>query len=182
MMGETDIIDKFQKGDNATFKYLFDLYFHPLSFIAGNLLRKYNEPTDDFVLFAFTQLFMNRMKIDTEAHIKAFLIFTVTNKCKNFIRDKKRTRSVHARYAQLSENCYDPMSPGFNKQQAFIAIEKSMEDLPPQARKVAELFYFQGMSIGRIAKTLKLKPTSVRQTNSRAVKKLRQEVKSADIN
>lgn len=180
-MGENEIIIKLHQGDNAAFEELFDRYYHPLTFTASKLLRQYNEPTDDYVLFAFAQLFEHRVKVQTMAHVQAFLFLTLTNKCKNFFRDKRRTLIVHADYLQLSDRYYDPESPGFNKQQAFIEIEKGINQLPGQARQVAELYYVDGVPIKQIAKNLNMKPESVRQSNYRSLKQLRRTVNIAEI-
>jgi RNA polymerase sigma-70 factor, ECF subfamily len=179
-MGEQEIVKKIQEGDNATFKYLFDLHYHPISFTVSTLLRDYGELPDDYVLHAFLKLFENRMKIESLTDAKYYLYVTATNKARNFIRDIKLRRSLNAEYSKFTDDCYNPTAPGFKRWQAFRAIDEKVNLLPAKIRQVFILFYYHRMSCAEIAKKLKLNYNSVKQYNARALAQLRATVDLAE--
>jgi RNA polymerase sigma-70 factor (ECF subfamily) len=57
-----------------------------------------------------------------------------------------------------------------------VQIVKTIEQLPPQARKIFQLFYLQHKSYREIAAELQLSPQTVRNQKQRAAKLLKKMV------
>jgi RNA polymerase sigma factor (sigma-70 family) len=66
--------------------------------------------------------------------------------------------------------------PEVAENETLIALQTVMQKLPPAKRRVAELYFFQGSSVGMIARLLGLEEGAVKSIISETLKRLGEEL------
>ena len=115
-------------------------------------------------------------RIESEAHLKHWLIRVTVNECANIFRSPWKRRFLPLEEGMLSE-VGDAPAPNDR-------LDAALEKLKPDQRTAIHLFYYEDMSTEEIARALGVKPTAVRERLHRARKKLKEllEGKEADGN
>src|SRR5687767_5022335 len=81
-MKETDIIyiiEDFKKGSTRALNYIYNLFYNPLCYFAGQLVSK--EEAEDIVTDTFVKLWLKHEDFHSLQGIKAFLYIAVRNSC-----------------------------------------------------------------------------------------------------
>ena len=105
-------------------------------------------------------------KIESETHLRHWLIRVTLNECTNLFRSAWRRSTL-----PLEEGMLPAIEdiPASNDR-----LDAALAKLKPDQRAVIHLFYYEDMSTDEIARALKVKPTAVRERLHRARKKLNQ--------
>ena len=104
---------------------------------------------EDIVQDTFLQLLRSEHTFDNDEHLKAFLIRAVINRCKDFLKSARHTRSIEL--SEAAENILPaapPPDPG--ESEVLAAVRK----LRPAYRDVIYLFYYEEYSVREIAQML----------------------------
>ena len=122
------------------------------------------------------KLCRNADRIESESHLKHWLIRVTVNECANLFRSPWRKRTLPLEEGMLRETS-DLPAPSDH-------LDAALEKLKPDQRTAIHLFYYEDMSTEEIARALGVKPTVVRERLHRARKKLKQllDGKEADGN
>ena len=105
-------------------------------------------------------------KIESEAHLKHWLIRVTVNECANLFRSPWRKHILPLEEGMLRETGDTP-APNDR-------LDAALQKLKPNQRTVIHLFYYEDMSTEEIARALDVRPTAVRERLHRARKKLKQ--------
>jgi RNA polymerase sigma-70 factor, ECF subfamily len=180
-LSELKLIKSIRDGDKDAFRLLFDQYFAPLFDYASTLV-KYPEPAEEIVQETFIRLWENRMQLNIDISVRAYLYRSIHNNCISYFRnrtmDAKHSKiireeiSYHAGLAMLnfSENILDTIITG----ELESHLNRVIEGLPDQCRKIFCMSRYDHLSYQEIAEKLGISVNTVKTQLSRAFEKLRE--------
>lgn len=121
---------------------------------------------EDVYQEVFFHLFARQPALDSEEHLKAWLIRTACNTSINLVK------SAWRRLVRPMPEGYDPPE-GSAKEAAGEALRGALRRLPERYRTAIYLHYYEGLSTEEIARILGEKPTTIRTRLRRGREKLR---------
>jgi RNA polymerase sigma-70 factor, ECF subfamily len=159
---------RIQVGDQDAFKVVFDLYYKHLVLYANRFLGDM-DLAENVVQNIFVALWEKRasLKIDS---IKAYLIVSVKNHCRNEIKHQKVVRGYESNYSGADSE----EAPVFPDEVVMARINKAIEELPEQRRRIFTMNRVDGMRYKEIAQALNLSPKTVEVQIGKALKYLRE--------
>lgn len=154
------------EGKEFAFKDIFmDFFVSQVNFarkITGN-----EEDAKDIVQEIFLKIWSSNASFPNEIAFKSYLYISTRNACIDHLR-KKRSISADIDIAvNIEEEVNEAM-----KEEAFRLLDKAIETLPPQTKKIIKLT-LSGRSINEIADNLKITVNTVKTLKLRAYKTLR---------
>jgi RNA polymerase sigma-70 factor (ECF subfamily) len=178
-MQEQLLLQKIKQGDEKAFQYVFDTHYGLLCSIASEFLK------DDFLAETIVgdvilYLWEKRETIEIQSSLRAYLIKAVRNKCLNYQQLQyvvKETRFPEHEELLDAEGNYlisdsQPLAALLEKE-LEIEIEKSINSLSDECRKVFELSRFEQLKYEDIAEELNISVNTVKYHIKNALSKLR---------
>lgn len=130
--------------------------------------RTGNKPdADDVYQDVFFKLFRSNPQLDSEEHLKAWLIRTTTHTSVNLLR------SAWRRYFQPMPENYDAPDMSFANDDRLSDLRNALIRLPEKQRIVIHLYYYEQLSTEEIAKILGEKNSTVRSHMKRGRERLK---------
>jgi RNA polymerase sigma-70 factor (family 1) len=174
MSGNLDItvLTGFQNGNERAFQRVLN-HFYPALYNFTKKLTGDREEAKDITLHAFQKLFERCKLFETEINIKAFLYITARNRSLDFLNAQKRKQDAQKGMAQEMSNDillqyeYDIMDELVDR------LNKAIEGLPPESRKIFKLLFYEQMTPSEIADQLRISVQTVYTQKNRAIKALR---------
>ncbi len=175
---ESNISDKsWMKGLKENSQEVFEQVFRTMSprlyrFALTYLMNTY--AAEDIVQDVFMKLWTATSSLPDNTNINSYLYSSVKNACLNYykhlqVEDSNKTKLTEALiYSGTLE--YEDNHALFNN------VQKYLQQLPEQQRRVLELKIFQGMSYKEIARELAISELSVHTHVKRAYKFIRESV------
>jgi RNA polymerase sigma-70 factor, ECF subfamily len=173
---ERDIVDGIVEGDEMAFEGLFKSFFAELTIYAARFVED-RENAEEIVQDIFFNLWNNRLKLNINTSIKAYLYTTVRNTCLNLIKHKK-VESKYREYfsRQLHEDELQP-EDWMDGNELQEKITATIEKLPPERKKVFVMSRFDNLKYKEIAEKLDISVKTVENQMGKALKFLREELK-----
>ena len=109
---------------------------------------------------------LNPPSFNGEEHIKAWVIRATVNKCKNFLRFKRRNRTV-----PLDAAAYNIRSEPFKDE--YLDLIDAFQRLSEKDRNILYLFYYEDYAAQEIARMLVINEIAVFKRINRARDKLK---------
>lgn len=123
------------------------------------------QDAEDVAQEVLLKLCRHAEEIESEAHLKHWLIRVTVNECANLFRSPWRRRTLPLDEGWLAAQ---PDAPASNDR-----LDAALDALNPDQRAVIHLFYYEDMSTEEIARALKIRPATVRERLHRARRKLK---------
>ncbi|KIQ94690.1 RNA polymerase sigma factor sigV [Anoxybacillus thermarum] len=122
---------------------------------------------EDVFQDVFIKLYEHMDRIQSEEHMKAWLIRVTVNVCKNKLKwFAYRNMDVYEEWAHFSTD-YDD----------HFEVMSAVTSLPTKYREVVHLFYYEGYQTKEIAELLKKRESTVRSLLARAREMLKNKLK-----
>lgn len=180
---EKNIMEKIQQGDKSAFECLFNAYYKKLYNYALNILKD-PDLADEVVEETFVRIWESREQIHVQTSIQSYLFRSVYNRCLNQlkhknIREKHRLLFMHhTRWDDYNASySFDfPLSKLLNKELEDM-VEEAISKLPEQCRTIFIMSRVEEMKHDMIAEKLGISQNTVKTQISRALSKLRKELK-----
>jgi RNA polymerase sigma-70 factor (ECF subfamily) len=174
-----DLVINIKKGDARSLELLFQSTYPALCAYAKKFLNDADE-SEEIVQELFYSLWKHRDRLDENQSLHGYLFTSVKNRCLNFL-DAQKSK---ARYATLMKFLYVQESTD-SVNSYHVLIEKELEKdfhqalqaLPNECRKIFELSRFEGLKYQEIATRLDISIKTVETQISRALSKLRVQLK-----
>jgi RNA polymerase sigma-70 factor, ECF subfamily len=173
------LLQKIRLDDKEAFELLFRRYYHRLCGFANKFLNDLDE-SEEIVQEVFFRIWQNREKLQLGIDIQPYMFRSVQNVCLNFLKHKK----VANQYSELLQLLYKEGSEcdysGYENmivRELEININKAIDGLPDECRKIFLLNRNEGFKYAEIAEQLGISVKTVETQMSRALKKLREELK-----
>ncbi|GAB3759897.1 RNA polymerase sigma-70 factor [Spirosoma pomorum] len=152
---------------------LFRTYYAPLCSHAARLVYA-RETAEDIVSEVFYNFWKNKVYLTIDTSFQAYLFRAVRYRAYNHLRwEMTRSRqSSDDRIDDLADSKAQPLEI-MQYDELQRNIEKAIEELPPQCRRVFLLSRFEGRKYGEIADELKIAPKTVEAHMTKALSLLR---------
>jgi RNA polymerase sigma-70 factor, ECF subfamily len=163
--------------DDAAFEVFFKKHFKALCAYCQYKFSFDLDLAKDIVHTGFIKLWESRQTISPELSIKAYLYKIITNISLDIIkRDKIKHRHVKHIWQNTPENTMADDYHSVDFKQLEDLIEKAIEELPEQMRRVFELSRNEELKYAEIADQLGISIKTVETQMSRALQKLRKKL------
>jgi len=172
-VGESDLIERFKRGDRSAFDALVHLHRARVEGVARRFLGDAHEALDvaqDVFVAAFRTLPTWR----PEAQLFTWLYRTTLNLCAKRLRSRGRVKSMAHPVAEGAAAPAEPVDRGDLAQ----AIDEALEALSDKQREVFLGCHEQGLTLDEVAARLSIAPGTARSHLHRALVTLRDRLKS----
>jgi len=137
---------------------------------------------DDIYQTVFLKLVQHAAKLDTEEHIKAWLIKVTINECNRHYTESWATKTASFEdEVDYEEPGTDSFEDDIVKADSFTVVREALNGLPPDYYEVLYLFYYEEMSVAEIGDALGLSQSNVKVRLNRARNKLKEILKQKGV-
>ena len=159
-MQEKELIIAMQEGNELAFEKLYLLYSARLF---GRLLRLVKSEVDskEILQDVFLKLWEKRASIDPENSIRSYLFKIAENKVYDFFRKVARDRNIQARLIAISTNNYELIENFKSDDEKLIALESTIQNIPPQRQQVFRLCKLEGKSYKEVSELLGISVSTI---------------------
>lgn len=172
-----DPVDELRKGNKGAFQDLFDTCYVPLCKYAYSILRDMDE-AEDAVQKTFCKLWDQRTSLFIKSSLDSYLYRMVHNESINTINQRKLHQEHNYQYISTTQSdAANTVLESVESAELQQAIERAIQKLPPQCRKVFELSRMEQMPYSKIAEELQISTNTVENHMSKALKILRMDLK-----
>jgi len=165
---EEYLISEFRRGKTKAFEQIFVELYGGLTYFAQEIVKD-PEAAKDIVTDSMVILWGKNQDFENMRAIKAFMYITIRNACLNLLRRKKLEKSY---FGVLKDELDEEVEKNRIMQAIFdaetlAAVNRAIETLPPQARRVMKLT-IEGLSSEEIGAAMNVTEQTVRNTRGRA--------------
>ncbi len=157
---EKELFHQFKAGDKAAFTRLYELYSRPLYLNLLKLLK--SEPAAEEILQdIFLIVWEKREVITINYGIKSYMFRIAENKVHDFFRKLKRDRKLHDYIREVSSGEYADVEDKILQAEETMLLNKAMESLSPQRKKIFYLCKIQGISYLEVSRLLGISTSTI---------------------
>ncbi|OFY38582.1 MAG: hypothetical protein A2X18_06515 [Bacteroidetes bacterium GWF2_40_14] len=171
-LSENELLRKVAGGDEASFKYLFEKYSDKIFSMSMNITHS-EYISEEITQDVFCILWQNRRELEGICYINSYMRTIAANVACNYMKrlttEKLILRSIYNESTQTTESVENIV---INKEIHEI-MEKAIQNLPPQQRKVYILSRYEGLKQEEIAKKMKISLYTVKEYMKYAVISIR---------
>lgn len=149
----------FRQGNRSAFELIFNVWYDSLCLFANRITGDL-PASEDIVQEVFISLWENRGKIESEAHLKAFLYSVTRNKCLNYIKHEKIKEKFSQEQNFPVEN-EDFFIRYVISEETNRIIRQTSKELAPKCRRIF-LLSLKGINNQEIASMLKISVNTVK--------------------
>jgi RNA polymerase sigma-70 factor, ECF subfamily len=177
---DTELLHRFQGGDDAAFEAIVHRYEHALLSYAQRFFRE-RERAEDMCQSVWLQLILSQpLHFEQRASLKPWLMTVLRNRCIDTLRGEKKalafsglTPEEDGFVASLKDGDALP-EDAFELQEERQRVALAIEQLPTIYRTVLWLHTYHSLSCAQIAHLLSCDPKTVKTRLYRARPRLRQ--------
>ncbi len=180
----TELSKRLKNGDEAAFEIIFKSLYEPLVSFANDYLFEI-EISKNIVQEVFMKLWEKRAFVDINANLKAFLYTSTRNLCLSHLRHLKIKQAYFEKSRKNFEDLmlnYQALSQLNFEKTDFDTIEsiinETIETLSPRCKEVFTLSRYEELSNKEIAEKLGITVKAVEANITRALKKLKNNLKT----
>lgn len=181
---ENEIIDLLEKGNIYAYELVFRRYYISLCGFATRFVQQ-PEVAEEIVQNVFLKLWEKRNHIRIETSLKSYLFRAVFNGCNNHLTHiKVRNKYISLTQDAISKNEFhaDPVIDSLVFKELDENITKAIENLPTECKKIFKMSRFEGLKYAEIANQLGISVKTVETQISRALSRLREDLKDFLVN
>lgn len=173
-----EFIPKPQSNEEQAFELLFRKYYVRLCGFANKFIANRQE-SEEIVQEVFLNIWKKRDQLKLNNEIRPYLFKSVQNLCFNFIEHQKVIDS----YYSVIDVVYKNQTQEFDTYQSVLftefqqRVDLAVQSLPEQCRKIFQMSREEGLKYSEIAEQLGISVKTVETQMSRALSKLKVELK-----
>ncbi len=171
-----EVITLLREGNHNAYEHLFETLYEPLCRYAYSILRDGAE-TEDAVQRIFCKLWDQRADLTINSSINSYLYRMVHNDCLNKIQQQNSHKEHNLNYIASIPDSNDSVSDYIGSNELQATIDRALETLPPQCKRVFEMSRKEQLSYSEIAQQLGISTNTVENHIAKALKLLRVELK-----
>jgi RNA polymerase sigma-70 factor (family 1) len=181
--GNKALFRKIKNSDFDAFRELYDSEFSSLYAYACRFVNQ-KDIAKDITQETFLSLWEHRVKIRSIKNVKGYLHKNIKNRCLNYFKHLKIEENHRDKaYIELKEielnspDKYNNIFAYIDQEELKTRVNKILDKLPDERRKVFELSRFEGLKNHEIAKKLELSVRTVDTQIYRALKTFKEQLK-----
>ena len=170
MYSEENLVRRLSEGDEKAFKFLFDLYYRPLTVFALKYLGDVEE-AKEIVQDLFVRIWLRRDALQIKFSLKMYLYQSVRNACLNFLESSKVAQRRMQEYTTpefSNDNALENLLVAEQEELLMRAIDR----LPEKCREIFLLSRMKRVPNQHIADQLNISVKTVEGQISIALKRL----------
>ena len=172
---DKNILIRAQTGDLEAFEYILSFYEKMIYNYCLRILKN-SQNAKDVTQETFIKVYTHRKKIDLDKNIKTWIFTIATNTTYDFLRSKKRKREISLDEENETNSSFETYYS--SKEEGLVSdVDKALEQINPEYRKVLLLFYQQGFEYKEIAEILGMPINTVKTHISRGKEQLKELLK-----
>lgn len=168
MLFDELLIEGLKKGDESSYKYLYEYHYHILCIIASEYTQDVFT-AETIVSDVIFRIWQKRDSLEITQTLRGYLIKAVRNSCLNYLDQTSRQEELKNRLQQIEdikqanvENQSDNPFTKLIEKELDLKIENSLKALPPLTRQIFEMSRFQNMKYDEIATKIGLSVNAVK--------------------
>jgi len=169
---EHELLSQLKAGDKLAFARLYELYSRPLYF---NLLKllKTEQAAEEILQNIFFIIWEKREAITINQSIKGYLFRIAENKVHDFFRKMKRNRKLYDYIQEVSCGEYEDVEIKILHSEETALLNKAIENLPPQRKRVFYLCKMEGKSYQEVSRLLGISASTINDHIVKATRAVR---------
>ncbi|MDX3916119.1 MULTISPECIES: RNA polymerase sigma-70 factor [Olivibacter] len=165
-------VDRFRKGDESAFDYLFRQLYGPLcTFAEGIVGDEYI--AEELAQAAFIKLWKKRSGFASLLKIKAFLYIVIKNDAFNHLKKEKSRLKIEQQLSQKLPFSEQDITDRIIYTEMMLILDRAISDLPERCKKVIELSYHDEKSSKEIAEAMGVSVSTVDNQRARGIQLLK---------
>lgn len=169
---EEQLVTEMQNGSEEAFAMLYrhyspQLYYNILGMIKDPLLA------EEIIQELFTRIWNKKSNIGLKENFSGYIYRTGQHLVHDFFRRLQRERELLERFRVFAEANYVHIEEALNHRDAAAILQKALDELPPQQRKVYDLVKIHGHTYREAAGILNISPLTVKEYIVAANKSIR---------
>lgn len=181
-IGEKDLLQLLQKGDETAFTQVFYQFQPALVFFANRLLSgQACIDAEEIVQDTFLKLFERKGTLVTLQNVKAFLYIVTKNACLDHIAKEQTRLRRFEKFITSFEESEDTILSEIVYAEALREVSMAIELLPEKCKVIMKQFFEEGKDAKEIAQGLNITVSTVNNQKSRAISLLKQRLSGAGI-
>lgn len=176
---EKEIFSLLQKGNAYAYELIFRRYYLSLCGFAARFVGQ-PETAEEIVQEIFLKLWEKKSSFSIDSSLKSYLFRAVYNSCLNYHMHAKIENKYLSFLKETSlrnETGSDPVLDSLAYKELNEKITEAIERLPAECKKIFKMSRFDGMKYAQIAEQLRISVKTVETQISRALLRLRSELK-----
>jgi RNA polymerase sigma-70 factor (family 1) len=170
-----------KEGDTASFEQLYKYYGKRIHIICTKRFFLSHEDAEEVIQDTFLKIWKNRDHLDVSLSVHAYVFTVARSIILNNLR-KNATAVAYKNYLILKpDNFSTDTSDHVDYMDLEKNLQKLLDDLPPQQKSIFILSKFHDLSNDEIAKKLNLSKRTVENQLYRALKIVKENLKSYKI-
>jgi len=170
---DKNILIRAKAGDLEAFEYILSFYEKAIYNYCLRIIKN-SQNAKDITQETFIKVYTHRTGIDPEKNIKTWIFTIATNTAYDFIRSKKRKRET----SLDEENETISSFAAYYPQEGLVSdVDKALEQIKPEYKKVLVLFYQQGFAYKEISEILEMPINTVKTYIARGKEQLKEVLK-----
>ena len=177
------LVEQAKKGDKSAFRELVEQHKRRVYFLAFNLTNN-REDAEDVTQEVFVKVYRSLAKFKGDSKFSTWIYRITVNTCyslkskKSYTEMKAKDNMEEIVNRSNDKINYAAANPERTTESKFMGsdINKALEKLSKKEKAVFVMRNFNELSFEEIVKVLKIKSSTVRSLNFRALKKLQKEL------
>jgi RNA polymerase sigma-70 factor (family 1) len=169
---EKDLLIRISEGDEDAFRELFYGILPWLTPFIGNMVKT-TEGTQEIVQETFIRIWMSRDKLPGLHEPRAWMIRVATNECFTYFHKQASRRKISQLLEEGVQAAANAGEDRLQVQETQLLIQRAVNTLPPQRKKIFQMSREQGLKSQEIAEELQCSNSYVKNTLSAALHQIR---------
>lgn len=158
---ELELLEQIRLRNKAVYEAFYKKHYKTFYALAYNYVR-WHEAAEEIVHDVFVNIWNKADKINITQSLKSYVARAVVNTALNHIKKEKLDAQKHEKYSEWSTNDLTEEGDLDEKELLFEKLEKALELLPPQCKKVMMMSRFQKLKQQEIADQLNISIKTVK--------------------
>lgn len=169
---ETKLLDRICKKDQGSFESLYKTYYSKLYVLAFKYVRN-QEIAEELVNDVFLKIWVDAARLNITQSLGLYLSRCIVNAALNNLNKEKKTAGKQEKYLQEFDEIDDADDEAQILEEQLLKLEKAIEHLPPQCKKVMMMSKFDKYKQHEIADALNISIKTVKNHLTQGYEKIR---------
>lgn len=173
MIDDVQLVLGVSRGDQSSFKQIFDKYYRDMVIRAYQILQD-EQLSKDAAQEVFLELWKNRSRLGPHIILHPYLKRSVSNRAINVLKSRRHHQSSGPEPLKYLNNTDDDASEFLEQQELKDMIHSAIDRLPERCRLIFVLCRQEGLSHKEISDKLDISVKTIENQMTKAIRTLRE--------